>query len=299
MATLQKTEMVSSADIVRNFGLWQDRATHAPVVVTNRGRPRYVLLSFDQWRTSKPETVVPAAPATERDAEYKALVERMAGGFVILDHMLAVREMSTAAAVLIGCPADAARGMPIAPLLDRVGIGIAVSEIRGVLQSGEDTRFDLPLPGGQLRRLRGHAYPWVNGVALSLTPYYETRADVWLSEQRALEKARNEHRGVFVLRLSVRGTVSMVDDKSVALIGLTRERILQARFVDLLALSARARARDAIEAVLSGAADAMAFDSAILTNGGEECCAAISLAPIADGFAIGGAMVLLTVTTTV
>ncbi len=286
--------MVSSADIVRNFGLWQDRASHAPVVVTNRGRPRYVLVSFDQWETSDDRTAPPVAPATERDAEYKALVERMAGGFVILDEALAVREMSTAAAVLIGCTVDRARGSPIAPLLDRLGIGVAVAELQRVLQSGEDSRFDLPLPGDHNRRLRGHAYPWVTGVALGLTPYYETQADLWLGEQRALEKARNEHGGVFVLRLSVRGTVSMVDDKAVALLGLTRERILQARFVDLLALSARAEARDAVERVLSGTADATAFDSAILTNGGEERRVTIALAPIADGFAIGGAMVLCT-----
>lgn len=237
--------------------------------------------------------------APERDAEYKALVERMAGGFVILDNMLVVREMSTSAAVLVGCPVDAARGTPIAPLLDRLGVSIAILEIRRVLESGEEARFDLPLPGDDARRLRGHGYPWVNGVALSLTPYYETQADIRQSEQQALEKARGGHRGLFVLRLSVRGTISMVDEKTVALLGLPRERILQARFVDLLAISARAEARDAVEAVLSGAIEAAAFDSAILTNGGDERRVTVSLAPIANGFAIGGAMALFTAPTMV
>ncbi len=294
MANLQKTEMVSSADIVRNFGLWQDRASHAPVVVTNRGRPRYVLLSIDQWHTPDAEIPGSVLPTAERDAEYRALVERMAGGFVILDDGLAVREMSTAAAVLIGCPVDAARGAQIAPLLDRLGIGFAVSELQRVLESGEEARFDLPLPGSQNRRLRGHAYPWVSGVALSLTPYYETQVDIWQSEQRALEKARKHHYDLFVMRLSVRGTIMSVDDRAVAVFGLPRERILQARLVDLLSLSARAEARDAVEAVLGGSAEATAFDSTILTNGGDERRVTISLAPIADGFAIGGAMVLFT-----
>ncbi len=289
--------MVSSAEIVRNFGLWQDRASHAPVVVTNRGRPRYVLLSFDAWRDADTQAAMPAMPSAPencREAEFAALIERMPGGFLILDDHLNVRATSTAAALLIGQPVEAIRGAAIDALLDQIGIGIASIELRRVLETGEEARFDLPLPGGDAQRIRGHASPWVNGIALTLHRYHEPIEDRWLVEQRALEHARSAHRGVFVLRLSVRGTVTAVDDRTAAYLGLPRDRMLQARLVDLLALSARAEARDAVETVLSGAAPAVAFDSLILTNAGEQRRVTISLAPVAEGFAIGGAMVLIT-----
>lgn len=289
--------MVSSAEIVRNFGLWQDRASHAPVVVTNRGRPRYVLVSFDAWRQADEQANMPALPTAPehcREAEFAALIERMPGGFLILDDHLHVRATSTAAALLIGQPVEVIRGAAIDTLLDRIGIGIALAALHRVLETGEETRFDLPLPGGDAQRIRGHASPWLSGIALTLHHYHEPQEDRWLVEQRALEHARSAHRGVFVLRLSVRGTITSVDDRTAAYLGLPRERILQARLVDLLALSARAAARDAVETILSGAAPAVAFDSLILTNGGEQRRVAISLAPVAEGFAVGGAMVLMT-----
>lgn len=290
--------MVSSAEIVRNFGLWQDRASHAPVVVTNRGRPRYVLVSFDTWSQADAQRdtlAVPDAAERWRDAEFAALIERMPGGFVILDDRLHVRDTSTAAALLIGQPVEGIRGAPIDPLLDRMGIGLAMVELRRVLETGEDTWFDLLLPGTEGQRMRGHASPWGTGIALSLNRYHEAQEDRWLIEQRALEHARAAHPGVFVLRISVRGTVAAVDDRTAAYLGLPRERILQARLVDLLALSARTEARDAVETVLAGAAPAVAFDSMILTNGGEQRRVTISLAPVADGFSVGGAMALITV----
>ena len=289
--------MVSSAEIVRNFGLWQDRASHAPVVVTNRGRPRYVLVSFDAWRQADEQAnrpVVSTAPENCREAEFAALLERMPGGFLILDAHLHVRATSTAAALLIGEPIEAIRGTAIDTVLDRIGIGIASIELRRVLETGEEARFDLPLPGGDAQRIRGHASPWLSGVALTLHRYREPLEDRWLVEQHALEHARSAHHGVFVLRISVRGTITSVDDRTAAYLGLSRDRILQARLVDLLALSARAEARDAVETVLSGAAPALAFDSLILTNGGDQRRVTIALAPVAEGFAVGGAMVLMT-----
>lgn len=39
--------MVTASDLVRHFGLWQERASRAPIYILHRGRPRLVLVSVE------------------------------------------------------------------------------------------------------------------------------------------------------------------------------------------------------------------------------------------------------------
>lgn len=43
------SNVVTSSILVRNFGLWGQRATHSPVTILQHNRPRHVLVSIDQW----------------------------------------------------------------------------------------------------------------------------------------------------------------------------------------------------------------------------------------------------------
>ena len=40
-------QIVTSSDLVRHFGLWQERAARAPLYILHRGRPRFVLTSIE------------------------------------------------------------------------------------------------------------------------------------------------------------------------------------------------------------------------------------------------------------
>lgn len=42
-------DVVTSSILVRHFGLWGQRALHAPVTILQHNRPRHVLVSIDQW----------------------------------------------------------------------------------------------------------------------------------------------------------------------------------------------------------------------------------------------------------
>src|SRR3954465_13256156 len=44
-----KADSVPAAELMRNFGRWQDRTAHGPVFVTNHGRPRVVLMSIEDY----------------------------------------------------------------------------------------------------------------------------------------------------------------------------------------------------------------------------------------------------------
>lgn len=42
-------ETVPVAEVTKNFELYQERALHAPVTVTRRGRPSVVILAADEY----------------------------------------------------------------------------------------------------------------------------------------------------------------------------------------------------------------------------------------------------------
>lgn len=284
-------QTVSSAELTRNFAYWQDRAVHGPVTITYHGRPRYVLTTAENWDAGPGG---PSGEAARRELEYKFLVEHMDGGLIIIDPELRISELSSAAALILGQTPDVSMGAGISEAFPVFAHSTALSSLRHVLRSGEQTQFDLMLDERSATRLRVRAFPWVEGVALVLRTFYEGDEEARLAEQTALEKARAAHGRIEVIRLSVRGTVTMVETEFARLVGLARERILGLRFVDLLAIRDRAIAREAIERVLSGQAESQAFDARLLSKGAEEVAARISIAPLASGYAVGGAMVIVT-----
>lgn len=284
-------QTVSSAELTRNFAYWQDRAAHGPVTITYHGRPRYVLLAAESWDA---EHAVGERESNQRELEYKFLVEHMDGGLLVADPELKITDVSSAAALILGHTQTALVGAPITDALPTSTHVTLLSSLRHVLRSGEQAQFDLTLDEGNGTRLRVRAVPWVEGVALLVRVSYENDEEARLAEQTALEKARVAHGRIEVIRLSVRGTVTVAEIEFAKLVGLARERILGLRFVDLLAVPDRTVARDAVEKVLSGRSEAEAFDARLLSGGSEEIGARISIAPLASGYAVGGAIVIVT-----
>lgn len=43
------TSTVTSAELSKNFGTYQDTALREPVIITKNGRPRTVLLGYDEF----------------------------------------------------------------------------------------------------------------------------------------------------------------------------------------------------------------------------------------------------------
>jgi PAS domain-containing protein len=284
-------QTVSSAELTRNFAYWQDRAMHGPVTITYHGRPRYVLLAAESWDA---ERSISDGESARRELEYQFLIEHMDGGLLVADTALRITDASSAAALILGRSAPALVGLALTDALPSSTHATVLSSLRHVLRSGEQAQFDLLLDEESGTRLRVRAFPWVEGVALLLRVSYEDDEEARLAEQTALERARQAHGRIEVLRLTVRGTVTMVEAEFAKLVGLPRERILGLRFSDLLAVRDRPVAREAIERVLSGRSEAEAFDARLLCGGAEETGARISVAPLASGYAVGGAMVIVT-----
>lgn len=284
---------VSSAEITRNFGYWQSQTAKGPLAITHHGRPRCVLMTMDDWSAATGIEQDKDVSGLRRELEYHFLTEHMDGGLVVLDDQLCIREISSLAAVLLRRPATEVMGHSIEEIMPQ--FVLAAGALRHVLRTGEETQFDLPVEGRGHDHLRVRAFLWPRGVALILRASQEDVQDNRLAEHLALEKALTAHGVVISARLTVRGTIASAEPSLAALIDLPPEKITGARLVDLVAIPERTAVRRAVELALNGQGDIQRFDTRLLTNHGTEVPVRITIAPLTAGYAVGGAVMVLTV----
>jgi PAS domain-containing protein len=288
MLERQTPRFVSAAEITRNFGMWQDRASQGPLIVTHHGRPRCVLLAVATWQALGD---APGHPVEDRALmEHDLLAERIDSGFIALDTGLVVRGANALGAMMLGHARETLAGLTFGDAMPVLAEGPVGSQLRRTLRTGEEGRLTAPHGGGKMRI---HIFPWPDGVALTLRPAGE-EDETERAERTAiaLRAAIEAHGEVGVAQLSMRGTIKQADASFAAMAGFTPGRLVGVRATDLLALSARAPVAQAVEAVLTGA-EPTSLDSRLLVNGAEERPVRIALAPIVEGYGTGGAMMVL------
>lgn len=130
-------------------------------------------------------------------------------------------------------------------------------------------------------------------MALTLRPAgEEDEADHAERAAIALREAIEVHGGMGTAQISMRGTIKFADAGFARMTGFTPGRLVGVRATDLLALSARVRVSEAIEAVLTGKG-ARSIDSLLLVNGAEERPVHVALAPIVEGYGASGAVMVM------
>ncbi len=285
----QTPRFVSAAEITRNFGMWQDRAGQGPLVVTHHGRPRCVLLSVDAWQAIAASR--PLADPDERAAiENGLLAERMDAGFIALDAALRVRGVNTLGAMMLGHAREVLAGVALAEALPELAEGPVAAQIRRTLRTGEEARMTVPYRGGSLH---AHIFAWPDGVAVTLRPMGEEDGAERIREATAALRLALATQGTIgVVELTVRGTIALADISFAAMAGFAPERLVGVRASDLLTIGTRMSMVEAVEKVLSGAGPA-AIDARLLVNGGEDCSVRIGIAPLTEGYAIGGAVLVM------
>ena len=296
MHNVEEKDSVTSAEITRNFGYWQERAQDRPLTITHHGRPRYVLVSNERWQEVS-QAEHGERPKPDQDTlEFALLMKHMDGGLVIIDNDLKVIQSSSEATMLLGHARGEVIGRRIDEILPQVGCGPAIACIRHVSRTGEETHFELPGETPQHPPLRIKAFLWPNGVALIVRVFHDRNFDKTAIDGEALERACAAHGYIATIKLTVRATIAQLDARFAALTGLAPGQLKGTRFADLIVPASRAAVREAIEVVLEGSAPSRAFGSKILTNAGVEVPVRISITPIASGFAISGAIMLITTT---
>ncbi|WP_380931699.1 PAS domain-containing protein [Sphingomonas qilianensis] len=143
-----RVDIVTASALVRHFGLWQRRATTAPVYVLYRGRPRLVLTSIEVMET----LLAPRLPGGNCQApEIAPLLELIRDMVVIGDHDLRITAASRTArnyfgqAVAIGLPLDTVAPAPARAALRRTLRHVQVSGVHQYVDIASPHRAGLPL----------------------------------------------------------------------------------------------------------------------------------------------------------
>lgn len=281
----------TAAEVCRNFGLWQDRAMTAPVLVTNHGRPKAVLLSVEAWQGGEGgiDSARTAPPTMEA-----AVLDRIEQCHLLLDDRMTVVAANRAASRHFRLTPDDLRGRMIGDLFTDLAAAVLERILMRVLVTGEPRCFEAPGNGGDGMTLGMDAARAGESVSLLFRVAdadLETRAR--LAEAEALDMLMAVHGGAGTARLSVRGTFSSVGEPLAAMLGFARTALCGARLVDIVPPKCRVGVRDAIERVLA-ASEGVSVDTRLLGRGTGEFPVTMAIVPTRTAYAVDGAALLVT-----
>lgn len=284
-------QLVTSSELVRHFGLWQDRAARAPVYILHRGRPRFVLVSVE---TMEALCAPHAAAAGSGAIDPTALLDAVSDLVLVAGEDLRIVAASRAARVHFGSlAAPGARLDGIMPLATRALLGEA---IRRVAESGVVEPLEFPSPVRAGRMLAAMLVPVERGVALFAQDgsgereHARTRAIT-----QATAQATAAGGSVAVATLSPRGYIVDPGQALVDLTRLARDALAMIRFVALSEIGGRVALGDALERVLTeGSVEAL--DMLLLVNRSAPLPVRVALAPVRTGLAIDSAVAVIVAT---
>ena len=285
--------MVTSSDLVRHFGLWQERATRAPLYILHRGRPRFVMTTVETMDIlCAPHVEEGAGEAkTRAQIDPTALLDGVGDVVLVADESGMVVSSSRAARAHFG--PLAASGRPV----DAISLGstraFLVDAVRRVIASGIGERLDIPSSARAGRTLALAIEPAGRGVMLFARDGTTERDHaVARAADDALEAAMLATTGIARATVNARGYVVDPSAALATMTGLTRPALAMIRFVALADIGARVALGAAIERALAGEAPP-ALAARLLVNRADPVAVRIGLAPLRSGATVEGAVALI------
>jgi prevent-host-death family protein len=272
---------VTAGDISRNFGQWQDRALHVPVVVTNHGRPRVVVVSAELYGSlTQGGLVSDGADDHACEIGRSAILQNTSEAFVAWDHDLKVMSANGAFEALVGLNLERLKGQAWDALFPSASQAIIGEQFKRVLRAGDTVEFEASTSPGGVRRCTMRAFPYPGGVAAIVINRTEER-DLrrQLDEATAFQAALTSLHDVATARLNVRGVIVGIDAHFVRLSGFKVGELLDCRLTDVVRPSERRALGEAIEQVLRGGPSNV-LPATLLVKNGEERGIELGLAAI-------------------
>lgn len=284
-------QLVTASELVRHFGIWQERAARDPIYILHRGRPRHVLTSVEVMEALCATRDAADAPAGREAATLDALLDLTSDTLLIAGVDRGLIAASLPARLFFGGTVQP--GMAIDRLFAPAQAPLLIDAIERVARSGVVETIDLVSPRHPDRRLDAEIAPLSDGIALRLT-------DTSLADElaglraggRALETALAAATGLAMATINLRGYLAEFGETLSRLTGLGGETLANARFVSLFDIAARPVIGDAIERVIAGDVPT-GLSATLLVNRGEAISVRVGLAPLRDGRAITGARAII------
>lgn len=238
-----ETQTVTASTLVRQFGLWQERAARAPVYILHRGRARLALTSVELMEAM-------CAPARGADDMGAALLEEIGDIVLIVDETLTINHMSAAARRYFD--ADVTSRLTLGRLAPGPVTDFLIETTERVIVRGTAETVEIASSRRPGRRLSVSVQPWGPGAALFAH-------DVTLEEEikdaaghvRALDSALAVVEDAAAARINLRGYLESPTPSLAALTGIAIDALASVRFVTLLEVGSRVVVAEAIEAVIA------------------------------------------------
>lgn len=286
---------VTSAELVRQFGRWQDHAASEPVLVTHHGRGRIVLLSASRYQQliARPDCTDEAGRDQPADDKLSDLMDHVAQGFVSFSPDMTITAVNRAACGFLQTTRESVLGRQLDEQLPGIQETLGYASLKRAATSGAICTLEMPsftYPG---RWLLFETFPWRDGVAClfrDITDDMSSRREADI--KGATLAALVAHGGVGRARISPRGTFTEVDHTFASFVDFAPTGLERARLTDLVVPRHKRAATDIVEIVLEGG-EAQQLRVAVMTKGGEERYVQLGLAPIQNRGEAAGAMVII------
>ena len=275
-------QLVTASDLVRAFGIWQDRATRAPVYILHRGRPRLVLTSIEMMDAL-------CAPHAGREpdaaAELTSLLDGMREIVLLIDPAGKIIAASREAQRHFGASASA--GSPVAGLGSDDGALLATA-VERVAGAGVAEAMEIVSARRPGRRLSLAIEPTAQGVAVFARDVTTAEALHDLTATREACGAAAAATGrVAEVSINLRGHCESPGAALAAMTGVSAAALATPRFVTLFDVASRVVLGEAIERTIAEGMP-QAVDVELLVNRAPNRPVRVGLAPRRRGAAVEG-----------
>ncbi len=286
------TDRVAAAEVIRNFGYWQQQALIRPLTVTHHGRARTILISTDSFERLLRNADAGAGGGAEADP-LTELLNGMAECYVMHDSQMRILDINASAVAFFGKPRNDLIGSTISVAMGGNPNLFIHSMLQRVLRTGEYVTYEVgstAIPG---RRISARSFPYRNHVITLFEDITEREAiseDAidWEAALRGLDLIGKSG----VACVSLQGRVAFADAGFVNVTGLEMADLAGANFKSLIAASDQARFAAGL-AMLHDRQSAPVLSLRLMPRSGPERQVTISLAPLLRNDVVAGGLLVL------
>lgn len=282
--------VVSAADLVRNFTHWRTAAHAGPVFITTRRHTTHVLLAANAYERLGGAQ---SAGGPESD-ELVDLADWIDEALLVCDAELRIVHANRVTGAITRKPVHAMIGAPLLSALPEIAGSLMETHARRTALAGEPSAVDIPSPFAQGSWLRLQCFPLGPRNVLMFRDVTEDIQRHRLADVKAaILDAMAVHGAVGYIRVSVRGTIERADQPICEILQLPEPRLIGVPVSDLIVVSDKVSFREQLEGVLRGNGSRK-LTARLMANDGRQSAFVIGIVQLQGAYGAEGAVMVLT-----
>lgn len=277
---------VTAAEVIRNFGYWQQQALVKPLVVTHHGRARVMLISTDHYEelTAFDE---PASHVQSNDLLEQVLANSREG-FAVFDRDFKIVTMNRTSLEWLGLSAADVIGKTLTEFMAGERAPIFESMVMRVFRTGEAVSYELAGNNLRGRPLRVRSFPFGAHVASVFEDVSEQEA---LADSAVtLEAAQTALDLIDVVgtaEVNGNGRIAASNNVLARMTGLRPSDLEGSQLGDLFESGSQLAVREAMSSTLTDSR-CRSVDAVLRVGSTSAREVSVSFAPLARGMSVTG-----------